>query len=158
MRDEAQEILAHYEKMVAAEASRLTMRQLERDLTRRYLEAYLPPAGHILEIGAATGGYTIWLAERGYQVAAVDLSPSLLEHCKERVAEAGWSQRVHCYRADARDLSAVPGEGFDAVLLMGPLYHLTQRENRAQAVREAVARLRPGGVCRGSHQPTRDLR
>jgi len=70
MRDETRETLAHYEKMVDVEAERLARHQLERDITRRYLPAYLPPEGRILEIGAATGEYTIRLAKRGYRVTA----------------------------------------------------------------------------------------
>jgi S-adenosylmethionine-dependent methyltransferase len=144
MRDEAQETLAHYEKMVDVESERLAKHQLERDMTRRYLETYLPEAGRILEIGAATGEYTVWLANRGYRVTAVDLSPALIERCKQRVAVAGVTRRVDCHVADARDLSSVPESTFDAVLLMGPLYHLIHRENRLQALRESVSRLAPG--------------
>jgi S-adenosylmethionine-dependent methyltransferase len=146
MLDEGREVLAHYESMVAGEAARLAARQLERDMTRRYLETYLPPKGHILEIGAATGEYTLWLAERGHQVTAVDLSPSLIERCKQRLTETGKAGCVDCYVADARDLSLVPGKEFDGVLVMGPLYHLYRRTNRLQALREAVARLRPSGT------------
>lgn len=146
MRDEAREILAHYENMVEVEAKRLVRHQLERDMTRRYLETYLPSEGHVLEIGAATGEYTVWLAKRGYQVTAVDLSSSLIARCEQRLADAGATGLVSCFVADAQDLSAVPGQGFDAVLLMGPLYHLTHRENRLKALREAVGRLKPGGA------------
>ena len=146
MRDEAREILAHYAKRVEAEAERLAKHQLERDLTRRYLQAYLPPEGHILEIGAATGEYTVWLAERGYWITAVDLSPALMGRCQRRVAAAGAADHVDCYVADARDLSAIPERGFDAVLLMGPLYHLIHKENRLEALRESVDHLRPGGA------------
>lgn len=145
MRDEAREILAHYERMVALEAERLAGHQLERDMTRRYLETYLQP-GRVLEIGAATGEYTAWLADRGYKVTAVDLSPSLIGRCKQRLKETEKAACVDCYVADARDLSAVPGGPFDGVLLMGPLYHLHRRENRLAALRESIARLRPGGV------------
>ena len=48
--------------------------------------------------------------------------------------------------ADARDMASVPESDFDAVLLMGPLYHLVLRDNRLKALREALARLKPGGV------------
>ena len=145
MHDEAHETLAHYERTVEVEAQRLDRHQLERDMTLRYFGAYLPPQGRILEIGAATGEYTAWLADRGYQVTAVDLSPSLIEHCRQRLENAD-TGRVACYVADARDLSGVPGRGFDAVLMMGPLYHLTQRDNRLAALREAMDRLKPGGL------------
>ena len=70
MRDETRETLAQYEKTVDVEAERLAKHQLERDMTRRFLQTYLPPEGRTLEIGAATGEYTLWLANRGYRVTA----------------------------------------------------------------------------------------
>jgi SAM-dependent methyltransferase len=146
MEDDIQDIRAYYDKPECGEDSRLVRHQLERDITLRHLEAHLPATGRILEIGAATGGYTTWLAERGYQVTAVELSENQVKRCRERLAERGLDGRVRCFVADARDLSSVPGGDFDAVLLMGPLYHLTVRENRILALREAVRRLTPGGI------------
>jgi hypothetical protein len=48
--------------------------------------------------------------------------------------------------ADARDLREVADQGFDAVLLMGPLYHLIVEADRKAALREAFDRLRAGGL------------
>lgn len=146
MTDRIEDIRAHYDRSEAGEDSRLARHQLERDVTLRYFEAHLPATGRILEIGAATGGYTEWLAERGYQVTAVDLSEVLMSRCRQRLSERGLTGNVDCLVADARDLSSVPGTDFDAVLLMGPLYHLTLKKNRLKALREAVGRLKPGGV------------
>jgi len=70
MRDEARETCAHYEKRIDVEAERLAKHQLERDMPRRFLKTYLPPERRVLEIGAATGEYTLWLAYRGYRVTA----------------------------------------------------------------------------------------
>jgi S-adenosylmethionine-dependent methyltransferase len=139
-------VRAYYDDPRCGEDSRLARHQLERDITVRYLEAYLPGTGRVLEIGAATGGYTAWLAGRGYEVTAVDLSRNLIEQCQRRLFDLGLARKVHCLVADALDLSPVPGVDFDAVLLMGPLYHLTRRENRLKALREAAGRLKPGGV------------
>ncbi len=146
MADDIDDILAYYENPKCGENSRLARHQLERDITLRYLETYLPAAGRILEVGAATGSYTAWLAERGYQVTAVDLSESLMSQCTKQLSEMGLIANVSCLVADARDLSSVPGTDFDAVLLMGPLYHLTLKENRLKALRESVGRLKPGGI------------
>ena len=118
----------------------------EYDLTWRYLARYLPPAGSILEIGAGTGRYTLALTRRGYAVTAVDLSAALLERCRRRLEEAQLQDHVQCLVADARHLDAVLTTTFDAVLLMGPLYHLVFEEDRRAAVRQATERLRRGGV------------
>ena len=146
MTDDIGDIAAFYGHGVEDEDSRLEQHQLEYDVTWRYLTKYLPPSGSILEIGAATGGYTLELCRRGYTVTAVDLSAALLERCQERVAAEGMSKQARFVVADARDLHAVVGTAFDAVLLMGPLYHLVQEADRQEAIRQAADRLRSGGV------------
>ena len=63
--DDVSDIQDMYDSMSEKEDNRLERHQLERDITWRYLEAYLPQHGRILEIGAATGRYTLELARRG---------------------------------------------------------------------------------------------
>ncbi len=151
VRDDINDIAASYDRSVEDEDSRLVLHQLEYDLTWRYLTWYLPPAGSILEIGAGTGRYTLALCRRGYSVTAVDLSAALLERCQQRLAAARLHGQVQFVVADARDLHAVPTTAFDAVLLMGPLYHLVFEEDRRQAVRQAADRLRSGGLLFSTH-------
>jgi S-adenosylmethionine-dependent methyltransferase len=146
MHDDVSDIVAFYDRQVVEEDARLGRHQLEHDLTWRFLTRYLPPAGSILEIGAATGRYTLALCRRGYSVTAVDLSAALLERCRQRLASEQLESRAQLVVADARDLRAVPSTGFDAVLLMGPLYHLVLEADRAQALRQATERLRQGGL------------
>jgi SAM-dependent methyltransferase len=146
MADDVSDIRALYDNGVKRENIRLERHQQERDVTWRFLDKYLPKRGKILEIGAATGAYTIPLAKKGYSVTAVDLAPNNIEVCKKRVAEAGLEKKVKCFVADARDLGAVPGVDYDAVLLMGPLYHLILKEDREKALQEAYKRLKRGGV------------
>ena len=142
MKDDISDIAASYNKSVEDEDSRLALHQLEYDLTWRYLTRYMPPTGSILEIGAGTGRYTLALCQRGYSVTAVDLSAALLERLYDQ---------VQFVVADARDLHAVSNTAFDAVLLMGPLYHLIFEEDRRQAIRQAADRLRSGGLLFSTH-------
>jgi len=146
MADDISDIQALYDNGVERENIRLERHQQERDVSWRYLDKYLPKRGKILEIGAATGVYTIPLAKRGYSITAVDLSPKLLEVCKKRVAEEGLEEKVKCLVADARDLSVVTRKDYDAVLLMGPLYHLVLKADREKALNEAFLRLKTGGI------------
>jgi len=146
MHDDVTDIRDFYNQGVDTENSRLSRHQLERDITWRYLETYLPPRARILEVGAATGGYTVDLARRGCAITAVDLAPDLLAECRRRVEEAGVGSKVTFVEADARDLSAVPDADFDAVLLMGPLYHLVEESDRLLALRQSYLHLKPGGV------------
>ena len=146
MNDDVSDIISYYDDDPERESSRLERHQLEYDLTWRYLDRYLPVHGSILEVGAASGRYTLELAKRGYQVTAVDLSAVLLEVCRQSLAAEALESQVQLFLADARHLTEVPGNGFDAVLLMGPLYHLIDEADRKAALMEAYDRLREGGI------------
>lgn len=146
MMDDVSDIAAYYNNDPEREHSRLERHQLEHDLTWRYLNQYLPAQGTILEIGAATGRYTLELAKRGYSITAVDLSAGLLEGCRKSIVEKGLETQVRFAVADARDLTSVTEKEFDIVLLMGPLYHLTLETDRKAALQETFDRLREGGI------------
>jgi SAM-dependent methyltransferase len=146
MSDDINDIANYYNSDPEREHSRLERHQLEHDLTWRYLNRYLPSQGSILEVGAATGRYTLELAKRGYIVTAVDLSLANIETCRKRIEEEGLEKQVGLVQADARDLSKVAKNDFDAVLLMGPLYHLVVETDRKTALKEVFDRLREGGI------------
>ncbi len=146
MMDDVHDIAAYYNNDPEREDSRLERHQLEYDLTLCYLRRYLPPQGRILEIGAATGRYTLELAKRGYRITAVDMSKNLLEIGQRRIRDHGLEKQVSFFLGDARQLSDVTEHEFDAVLLMGPLYHLVEEADRRTALSEAHSRLREGGI------------
>jgi S-adenosylmethionine-dependent methyltransferase len=146
MIDDVNDIAAFYNNDPEMERGRLERHQLEYELTWRYLNQFLPAQGFILEIGAATGRYTLELAKRGYTLTAVDLSAANIEICRKSLIEQGLEKNVRLILADARDLSEVTERRFDAVLLMGPLYHLIEEADRKLALREAFDQLREGGV------------
>jgi S-adenosylmethionine-dependent methyltransferase len=146
MIDDVSDITELYSSSLQEEHSRLERHQLEYDLTWRYLDAYLPSQGNILEVGAATGRYTLELAKRGYTLTAVDLSAALIEKCRQRLKDEGLERQVRLVIADARNLREVTEKRFDAVLLMGPLYHLIEKADRTLALKEAFDRLRAGGI------------
>ncbi|MEM9777173.1 MAG: class I SAM-dependent methyltransferase [Chloroflexota bacterium] len=151
MFDDSADIQAFYNANPEYEDERLSRHQLEFDMTWRYLDQFLPESGHILEVGAATGKYTVGLAKRGYQVTAVDISTGLLEMCRDTLAQEKLLDTVDLVEADARDLSQIKKGDFDAVLLMGPLYHLFSEGERQQALRESMNHLRPGGILFSAH-------
>ena len=146
MIDDVSDIAAFYNSDPEKEHDRLARHQLEYELTWRYLDQYLPAQGSILEVGAASGRYTLEFAKRGYTVTAVDLSAVLIEECRKRIVAEGVEKRVRLVVADARDLGEVTEMGFDAALLMGPLYHLIEEADRKVALKEAFNRLRAGGM------------
>jgi SAM-dependent methyltransferase len=98
-----------------------------------------PAAVKILDVGAATGRYSIPLAEEGYHVTAVEPVKHNLSRLKQK------SSKVAAYQGNAVDLSRFGDESFDLVLLFGPMYHLKAEEDRIRALAEAKRVTRPGG-------------
>ena len=113
-----------------------------RELILRFLP---PPPGVVLDVGGGPGRYSCWLAEMGFEAHLVD---PVEKHVRQ-AREASESQPRHPLASvalgDARSLDHRDG-AVDVVLLMGPLYHLTARERRLMALREAHRVLKPGGL------------
>ena len=85
----------------------------------------------ILDVGAATGAYSVPLSRQGFDVTAVELVPSNLQKLRSK------HEKVKCWQGDARSLSFLDDETFDIVLLLGPLYHLHSKEDKLRALSEA---------------------
>jgi SAM-dependent methyltransferase len=137
------EILEYYER--GGEQHRLSAGtgRLEFLRTLDILRRALPPApARIVDVGGATGVYAKPLAEAGYQVHVVDPVPG-------HVAASAALPGVTAVAGDARDLP-VDDASADAVLLLGPLYHLFDRADRVAAWREAARVARPGAVLAGA--------
>jgi S-adenosylmethionine-dependent methyltransferase len=145
--DDITDIREMYNASWEKEDDRLLRHQLEYDITWRYLEKYLPPPGaNILEIGAATGRYTMELARRGYNVLAIDIAAELVTRAKARVDDLGLGNRVEFRVEDIRTCGDVPESSFGAALVMGPLYHLVLQEDRELVLNRVFKFLKPGGV------------
>jgi len=137
-------IADYYER--APEEARLEQGpfQLEEARTRELIQRYAPPPpGTVVDVGGAAGAYALWLAEAGYSVQLVDPVPRLVAEARRRSAAAE-RPLASCRVGDARALD-VAAETVDVVLLLGPLYHLTDPRDRARSLREATRVLRPGG-------------
>lgn len=139
-----EEITRYYQEV--AEEGRLAAgpSQLEFTRTKEVVLRYLPPApATVLDVGGASGAYALWLAQKGYQVHLIDPVPRLVEEARRR-SEASPNRLWTCRVGDARKLTFNEGVA-DAVLLLGPLYHLTDAAERLRALQEAYRVLRPGG-------------
>jgi SAM-dependent methyltransferase len=111
---------------------------VEWERTCEVLGRWLPAApGRILDVGGASGRYASWLSGLGYRVHVVDPVPRHVAQARARGLEA--------FEGDARDLG-YPDGWADAVLLLGPLYHLPEASERARALAEAARVCAPGGV------------
>lgn len=111
--------------------------------TMRYIEKYIKPGNHVLEIGAGTGRYSHALARQGYAVDAVELVGHNVEiFCQNTLPD----ENITITQGNALDLSAFPDNEYDITLLLGPLYHLYTKEDKRQALSEAIRVTKPGGL------------
>jgi SAM-dependent methyltransferase len=116
--------------------------QLEFERTKEIVLRHLPPPPAVVaDIGGGPGRYTLWLAALGYQVVHRDLMPMHVEQLRKA---SGANPLIGTGVADARELD-LGDSSADAVLLLGPLYHLGRRADRLRALAEARRVARPGG-------------
>lgn len=116
--------------------------------TMKYIKKYLKPGAKIIEIGAGAGRYSFALAEDGYDVTAVDLTPKNVEIMKRKVKP---NHKIKIYEGNACDLSAFKNETYDIVLLLGPMYHLFTEEDKHKALSEALRIAKTNGVIYASY-------
>jgi SAM-dependent methyltransferase len=139
------EVIAFYEQ--TPEESRLTSGPslLEFERSKEILSRVLPPApARIVDVGGAAGTYAAWLAGQGYEVHLVDAVARLVREASRRNATLA-RPIASLTVADARALPYAHGSA-NAVLLLGPLYHLPSREDRLEALREAFRVLVAPGI------------
>jgi ubiquinone/menaquinone biosynthesis C-methylase UbiE len=142
----AGEILDHYASGYEAERLRLGPGPLEQARTEELLLRYLPPApAVVLDVGGGAGVYGCFLARRGYEVHLVDPVPVHVELARAASARQSDHPLAGVALGDARKLERADAS-VDVVLLFGPLYHLTHRADRMEALREARRVLRPRGL------------
>ena len=137
-------IAEHYDRAPEEDRLEQELFLLEEVRTRELIERHArrPPAT-VLDVGGAAGIYALWLADAGYTVHLVDAVPRLVAEAERRSA-ARPRPIASCRVGDARALD-FPDQSADIVLLMGPLYHLTDAAGRARALGEARRVLKPGG-------------
>lgn len=122
--------------------------QVEFITSMKYIHKYLEviqqdkPKSEIkiLDVGAATGRYSVPLAEEGYDVTAVEL----VKHNLARLKAKG--SAVKAYQGNAMKLRRFEDNSFDVVLVFGPMYHLHEREEKIKALSEAKRVVRPDGI------------
>lgn len=136
------EVYDFYEN--GAEVGRLErgLGKVEAARTKELLTRLLPEGKlNVCDVGGGVGYYADWLAAQGHAVTLIELAPAAVDYAK--------AHQTAPYRAevgDARDLSMCETDSMDTVLLMGPLYHLLEEEDRQLALREAKRVLKPGGL------------
>lgn len=119
--------------------------RLELDTSLRFIEKYLPPGSLVLDAGGGPGRYTLELAKRGYQVELFDMTPANLEFARRMTRRYKIQNQVRgIVEGTITDLSRYPDETFDAVICLGgPLSHILDPGQRAQALRELQRVAKP---------------
>lgn len=111
--------------------------------TMRYIEKYLKPGMRVLEIGAGTGRYSHTLAQKGYEVDAVELVQHNIDIFRQNTQPG---ERVTIRQGNAKDLHMFGDDTYDITLLLGPMYHLFTVEDQHRALAEAIRVTKKGGV------------
>jgi ubiquinone/menaquinone biosynthesis C-methylase UbiE len=119
--------------------------RLELTRTLELLDRFLPPApARLIDVGGGPGAYAAIWADAGYDVHLYDL----LDLHVLQAQQAADAQPGHPFTAAVADARSVPepDASADVVVLLGPLYHLTEQTQREAALAEAWRILKPGGV------------
>ena len=96
-----------------------------------------------LEIGAGTGTNAIWMAERGFDVLGVDVSPLAVEKARAKLE----ARALPC-RFEALDFLAgtLPGGPFQFVFDRGCFHVFDEPDERQRFAQRVAATLAPGGL------------
>ena len=119
--------------------------RVEFDTTTHVLDDYIGEEFRVLDVGAGTGRYSFHYAMKGASVFAMDLVEKHVQILRDKL-ENYQGLKMRADRGNALDLSRFAGEEFDAVLCMGPLYHLGEPEEQMKCLSECKRVLRTGGI------------
>lgn len=118
-------------------------RKVEFITTTNYIEKFAKKGCKIVELGAGTGAYSIYLAKKGYKVDAVEMSEHNLEVLKVNGEDV---KNLTIRQGDAVELGIYTDELFDVTLSLGPMYHIFNEKDMKSAISEAVRITKPGGT------------
>lgn len=121
-------------------------RRIEFVITTSILDEYVKSQDRILEVGAGTGVYSFYYADKGNEVVATDLTPSNVEVINEKLAAKDKKVNIKAEVVDATDLSRYESESFDVVTCLGPIYHITEEAPRNKCIEESLRVLKKGGI------------
>lgn len=145
--NEAERVNATYD--IFNENARLSSKSARVEFinTVKFVEKYLKSGDRILDIGAGAGEYSIYFANKGFDVDALELSNQNIRDFKAKMKpEMKPEMKLTLTQGNALDLSMYEDETYDIVLLMGPLYHLKDDKDKKKAIEEAKRVCKKEGI------------
>ncbi len=133
----------YYNRHVKYEDKRLDENVFEIPITLKYIEKYVKPGSKILDISCGTGRYAELLLDKGYKLGLNDLSENNMELALQRIGKH--PGLLHTETSDALESDIWKKEEWDAILILGPLYHLTDQNKRLKVLHYAEDAVKPGG-------------
>lgn len=105
--------------------------------------AGIPPRA-ILDVACGSGGYSIELAKKGYNVAAVDLEEKMVEMAKQKAESSG--AEIRAFACDMRELAQKIKERFDCIFCIGnSIVHIGSAEEITKALSQMNGLLEDDG-------------
>lgn len=138
-----EEVLKFYND--GAEKGRLErgLGKVELYRTKEIIKRYINKENNVIyDVGGGIGIYSSWLANMNNEVHLLELAPWAVEYAKRNQNENNEFVSEVC---DARNINR-EDESADAILLMGPLYHLQNKSERLRVLNEAKRVLKKGGI------------
>ena len=103
--------------------------------TTKYIDDLLKNGDRILEVGAGTGRYSLYYANKGYKVNAIEFVQHNVDILKSKITP---NMDIDAEQGDALDLSRFNDNTFDVTLVLGPLYHLYNETDINRAIEEVM--------------------
>lgn len=133
----------YYNSHTQEEDNRLQYHAFELPVTMHFIKHYLPAGSRIFDTACGTGNYATELLKNDYQIALNDLSDKNIEFARNKI---GNNKNVLFYEcSDALQAKGWKKQSWDAVLILGPLYHMLSKENRISLMQKSYEHLKPGG-------------
>ncbi len=126
-------------------------RRIEFVTTARVFDEVIKGKKKILDCAAGTGIYAFYLADKGHDVTATDITPRHIDIIKNSAKDKPYN--IDARVLDATDMSVFDDESFDVVLNMGPFYHLVNENDRTRCFEESLRVLKKGGLLMTAYIP-----
>lgn len=120
--------------------------KLEFEATKMLIRKYFPKKGLVGDIGCGPGRYSLELLKMGYKVTLVDISSKSLDFAKRTIKKTGLEAEGYIC-LNAIDLDRLKSSYYDAVLLLGPLYHLIKKKDRIKVLKDTYRILKKNGIA-----------